>query len=235
MHRATIAILLAACAGVFAQEGDIVRARIRVPGEGNIPEQLDFADWRSLLIDMELTDGEMAAVEAKVDELNAKRKELFAALKAAEEELKAAEQKINETSNALVNQKKELHAFIKSKASPEKKLTYDQRAALLPLIKWLDLTDAQVNTLMTKLAPLRENSPLKDIKAGLAEEIPNDLDYEARVEARAKRIALLKQYQKFTTEWMKAIRDELTPEQQKKWDLRYRRTRFSIDVPGADL
>ena len=89
-------------------------------------------------------------------ELNAKRKELFATLKAAKDELKAAEQKINETSNALVTQEKELHAFIKSRAPLEKQQTYDQRAALLPLIKWLDLTDAQVNTLMTKLQPLRE-------------------------------------------------------------------------------
>jgi septal ring factor EnvC (AmiA/AmiB activator) len=235
MHRATIAILLGVCASVFAQQGDIVRARIRVPGEGNIAEQFDFADWRSLLIDMQLTNEQMAEVEAKVAELNAKRKELFATLKAAKEELEAVEQKINETSNALVSQEKELHAFIKSKAPLEKQQTYDQRAALLPLIKWLDLTDAQVNTLMTKLEPLRSASPIKEIKAGLAEEIPADLDYEARVEARAKRVALLKQYQKFTVEWMKAIRDELTPEQQKKWDLRYHRTRFSVEVPGADL
>jgi len=223
MRRATFAILLALCASAMAQSGDEVRARTRVPGKGAVSEQFDYDDWKDLLVDLELNADKMAAVKAKIDELNEQRKGLFAALKAAQDELADADKKVSAAADALVMQEKELHKLIRTSAPLERQETYDLFAEILPLIKWLELSDAQVTRLLGGLQQLSLTDPHKELKKIMVAAQDGPLTKDDR----DARIELLKKCQTFDEDWLKAIRGVLEDEQKTKWDIRYRRTHSS--------
>ena len=216
MRQAALAILVAFGLYAAAEEGPLLTPRIRMPGEKAIqpeiviPSQLLDA-WKG-----KMTDADLDSLKKTLDEVNGKRKGYVKNLEDANKKLEEARKNYNDALSKLDAQQLEVQKLIETRLGADQAKEFAIRAELAPIIDWLKLTDEQVTKIVAAARTARELA---------ASGTPSTL------EERAKQIELLTEFMKFNKAWQENVKTELTPEQQKLWDERYRRTQYLIEAP----
>jgi hypothetical protein len=230
MRRAVLALVIGLSLSAFAQEGDLLLTRIHVPGQGTFDKELSVSV--PFLKTMGFTDGEVAKIQRMVQQVNGQRTALFGKLVEAREKFLEAQDAVNDAIAAIRKEEEKLHDDIQALVPDEtKKANYQLLVELLPTISWLKLTDAQVQAIVAKVRPLlAAGDPREKVAQAAAEIKVGKLD----ADARKQHIKMLQDYRDFEAKWREAIRSELTPEQQKLWDARYRRTLQATAPPVDD-
>jgi len=231
MRHAIVAALVALGLSAYAQEGELLAPRIRVPGESAVDNQLTIS--ATFLEGLGMTKDDLASVTDQVKKLNEKRADLIKQLADAKNELAAAQKKVNAAITDLDQQKTTLDEFIQQRLPADQRADYAVRSQLQPVIDWLKLTKEQADQLMAKERELLAKDPRAELsKAARAlqarsagEPIPTD--------QRKQYIDLLKQVASFNQTWLSNIESVLTDEQKTVWRTRYRRTLYPIGIGGA--
>jgi len=232
MRQAALAILVAFGLYAAAEEGPLLTPRIRMPGEKAIqpeiviPSQLLDA-WKG-----KMTDADLDSLKKTLDEVNGKRKGYVKNLEDANKKLEEARKNYNDALSKLDAQQLEVQKLIETRLGADQAKEFAIRAELAPIIDWLKLTDEQVTKIVDKEKALLANDPRAKIVAAAraARELAAS-GTPSSLEERAKQIDLLTEFMKFNKAWQENVKTELTPEQQKLWDERYRRTQYLIEAP----
>ncbi len=230
MRQAALAILVALGLYAAAEEGPLLTPRIRVPGERDIPPEIVIPD--KLQESWNMTDADRKTLKDFLDEKNRERKGLLKDLAEASKKLEESRKSYNALLSNLDGQQLAVQNKIAAIVGADKAKEYAVRAELQPIIDWLKLTDEQAGKIIEKEKALLEKDPRQKIVA--AARVSRDAAASgtpATPEERAKQIELLKSFMDFNKDWLGAIKSELTPEQQKLWDERYRRTQYLIEPP----
>jgi len=227
MRNAAFLALLALGFGAYAQEGDFVRPRVRVAGEGTLSKELILSE--RFLVSLDLTHPDLKAVKEELVRVNKARKGLFKQLGEARGKLQEAQKGVEGIVDQINEQEVKLHDFIHQRVPDQRKADYKLRARLLPVMEWLGLSQEQVKSLVAKQRDLLtsvEGELGKNPRQKFAESIrAAAASRAASKKEREDRIKLLEQYDKFNKNWLKNIEGVLeTDEQKKLWRTRYRRT-----------
>jgi len=231
--RSLSLVLLAAfgfCA--YAQEeGELVRPKLRLPGEKSY---LDFSLAPEELQGLDPTDE--AAIKEKLKSLNEERAQLKTKLGQTREELVAAQQKLNQVLAQLDQQDAAFVQYLTQKLGAEKGKEFAIRLQLQPVIDWLALDADKAKALIAKQMELIE---IVDVQRQIAEQARAAAAGEMpkTAEERFAKIALLKKYADLNRTWIANIRTIIAddPEKTRQFELRYRRTRYDLDVKPMEL
>jgi electron transfer flavoprotein alpha subunit len=226
MRAATCAILALLGLCVYAEEeGELVRPKLRLPGERS------YANFALTDADLQGVDAaEVPAVKEKIKSLNDERAALKTKLQAARDKVLAAQQDLNQVLAQLDQQDTAFVQYLTTKLGADRGKEFAVRLQLQPVIDWLDLDADKAKQLLAKQLQLIE---LVDLRRQIAEQaraaaagaVPKSED-----ERKAK-IALLKKYSDLNKQWITNIREAAAsdPEKLKKFELRYRRTRYVLE------
>ena len=231
MRWLVLSVFVGLSLSAFAQEGELLAPRIRVPGEKAAKTELKVSS--AYLEKLGMLADDIEAVKAQVAKLNSQRAELLKQLKAAQEELAEAKRKVASIAAQLHSQERTLENFIQERLPADKRADYPIRAQLQGVIDWLGLGEDQVQQLIAKQKELLANDPRAELRAKARELTERPAGQPLTAEQRKEHIALLKRVAEFNQKWLANIESVLTDEQKRVWRTRFRRTMLPVGLGGT--
>jgi len=228
MRQAALALFVALGLFARAQEGALVAPRIRMPGERALQKEYVLTD--KLLESWNLTVSDQEAVKNRIAEANKERKALVQKLAAAEKALQDAKKNYSAALGDLEKQDTDVQKFLEQRIGPDKAKGYAIQAELQPIVAWLGLTDDQLKKIVDEEAKLLQDDPRPAILEGARRARESATGAPMTADERKKQIENLTKYMNFQKQWLKNIKDQLTPDQLKIWEERYRRTQYTTDL-----
>jgi hypothetical protein len=230
----SLSLVLLALFGLCAyaqEEGELVRPKLRLPGE---KVYRDFALTPADLQGLDPTDE--GAIKEKLKSLNEERAQLKEKLGKAIEKATAAQQELNQVLAQLDQQDAAFVQYLTQKMGAEKGKEFAIRLQLQPVIDWLALDADKAKALIAKQLDLIE---IVDVQRQIAEQARAAAagQMPKTAEERLAKITLLKKYADLNRTWIANIRTVIAddPEKTKQFELRYRRTRYDLDVKPMEL
>jgi len=235
MRHVFLAALVALGAQAYAQQGELLPPRIRVPGESSVERELTVSP--EFLTSLGMTADDRDAVNSRVKELNTERVALIKQLETDKAALKEAQQKVNSGIAALAKQKAALDQYIQERLPGNQRADYPIRVQLQPVIDWLKLSEQQVTDLVAKQRDLlaqdprpRQEEMARTFALQRATDVMTPEEHKAHIDQRKAYTAVLKEAAAFNQAWLTNIESVLTDEQKATWRTRYRRTAFPIGL-----
>ena len=235
MRQVFLAALVALGAQAYAQQGELLPPRIRVPGESSVERELTVSP--EFLESLGMTADDREAVKNKVKELNTERVALIKQLETDKAALKEAQEKVNSGIAAVGKQKAGLDQYIQERLPGNQRADYPIRVQLQPVIDWLKLSEPQVTDLIAKERQLLASDPrarqeemARTFLLQRATDKMTPEEHKAHIEQRKTYTTLLKEVAAFHQAWLTNIESVLTDEQKATWRTRYRRTAFPIGL-----
>jgi len=227
MRSAGLVALVAFGLAAYAQEGELLAPRVRVPGESAIQKQLSVNT--DFLRELEMVQDDIDSVKETVKKLNNQRAALLEQLDKARADLLAAQEKLNGVVAELGNQETVLHKYIQDRLGGDQRADYPVRVQLQPVIDWLKLTKEQVTDLVAKQRALLATDPRAQLAEAYRALKARPAGQPLTTDQRKPHIDLLKKCADFNQTWLKNIESVLTTDEQKQlWNTRYRRTRYPL-------